>query len=203
MADLVGPIFRQGLRIKERLRRGEKLNFAAEQAVLKQLFKMPTPVDLPDTAFLGARYPVACWLDEVFIEEKDSPWRQEWNENKIEFAQFHRALRFDLFWDQATLAEGEGNIDALEVFYLCVMLGFRGRLRDDHKRLLDWRESVEHMIGQGRATEWPEKPPEVPLPPTDVPPLRGGERLRWLLLSYSVIVGLAVFLTVIYLFQHN
>jgi hypothetical protein len=192
-ADLICPIFRQGLRIKERLRRGERLSVHAEQAELRRLFQMGSPVDLPDTVFLGVRYPVACWLDEVFIEDEDSPWQREFNENKVEQALFTRSLRFDLFWDQAALAEAEGNADALEVFYLCVMLGFRGRLRLNVNKLLDWRDSVETMIASGKASQWPDRPTDLPLPATTVNrALKAKEQLRWLLLSYAVAVGVLI-----------
>jgi type VI secretion system protein ImpK len=190
--DLVCPILRQGLLVKEDLRRGKQLSFAQEQQRLKSLFQMTTAVNLPNNTFLGVRYPVACWLDELFILDEDSPWKREFEENNIEQALFGRSLGYDLFWDQAKLAEGQSNADALEVFYLCVMLGFRGRLRDDVNQLGNWRDAVETMIGERRQRDWEDKPSELPLPPTNVPPLKAKEQLRWLLLSYAVAVGLAI-----------
>jgi type VI secretion system protein ImpK len=195
-ADLVYPIFRQGLRLKERLRRGERLNMRNEQGELRKLFRTTGAFDSaagngPGT-FLGVRYPLACWLDEVFILDDDSPWKEEWRDEPVEFTLFRSRLRSQLFWEQARLAETEGNADALEVFYLCVMLGFRGELRDDPGRLLDWRDNVEVVIGRGRAADWPGKPADLPLPEANVPPLKAKEQLRWLMLSFALAIGLLI-----------
>jgi type VI secretion system protein ImpK len=200
-AELVFPILAQGLRLKERLRRGDKCSLKTEQAELKRLFRLSdsaagaSVAEAPD-AFLGIRYPLACWLDEIFIVDSDSPWKAEWREQTLEFALFRRRERAHLFWEQARQAEARGDADALEVFYLCVMLGFRGDLRDNINALLDWREAVEERIVQGQATEWPDKPPELPVWETNVPPLRARERLRWMLISGAAVLGLIIVATV-------
>ncbi len=193
-AELAFPILRHGLRLKERLRRGDKCSLHAEQAELKRLFRASDKAVAAEAVdgFLGIRYPLACWLDEIFIVDSDSPWKSEWREKTVEFALFNKRDRAYLFWEQARQAEARGDTDALEVFYLCVMLGFRGDLRDKINDLLDWREAVEERIVQGRAEEWPDKPPELPLPETNVPPLRARDRLRWMLLSGAVLLGLVI-----------
>lgn len=195
-AELVFPIFRHGLRLKERLRRGEKCAMRGEQAELKRLFRISEAAAAaaaePSDAFLGVRYPLACWLDEIFIVDSDSPWKAEWRDETMEFGLFRKRDRAHLFWEQARQAEARGDADALEVFYLCVVLGFRGNLRDDVNALLDWREAVEGRIVQGRPVEWPDKPPELPLPETNVPPLRARDRLRWMLLTAAAALGLAI-----------
>ena len=40
--------------------------------------------------FLGVRYALACWLDDIFI--LDSVWREQWNANKMEYALEHNLL---------------------------------------------------------------------------------------------------------------
>jgi type VI secretion system protein ImpK len=196
IAEMVYPIFRQGLRLRERLKRGnEKLNFADEQAELKRRLRTPhealaVPAFGGDgDVFLGLRYALACWLDEVFI--LDSPWQKEWNERKIEEALYGSNERAYKFWEQARRAESRLDSDAVEGFYLCVMLGFRGDLRDEPAQLQDWRESVETQLNQGQAGSW-QGPPELPLPPTNVPPLRGKDRLRWLLMAVAVVLGCSI-----------
>jgi type VI secretion system protein ImpK len=196
-AELVRPILGQGLRLKERLGRGEKLDWRSEQTELKRLFRLseaPTVSPAAD-AFLGVRYPLACWLDEMFIVDPDSPWKNEWREETMELGLFRKRDRAHLFWEQARQAEARGDLDALEVFYLCVLLGFRGDLRDRIDALLDWREAVEARIVGGRPGDWPEKPPELPLPETNVPPLRARERLRWMLLGGAALLGLTILVT--------
>jgi type VI secretion system protein ImpK len=196
VARTVHPVFRHGLLARERLKRGEKLRMADVQAELKGLLRaVPGAAERLSgrghgEAFLGVRYALACWLDEVFI--LDSPWRDAWNEQKVETSLYGSNDRAWKFWEQARQAEVRSDADALEVLYLCVMLGFRGDLRDDPDRLHDWREGVEGQFRREQAHAWPEAPAELPLPPTDVPPLRGRERLRLLLLAFAVVAGFSI-----------
>src|SRR4051794_17453905 len=158
IAEMVYPIFRQGLRLRERLKRGEKLNFADEQAELKRRLRAPhealaVPAFGGDgDQFLGLRYALTCWVDEGFI--LDSPWQKEWTDRKIEESLYGSNERAYKFWEQARRAESRADADALEGFYLCVMLGFRGDLRDEAGQLQDWRESVETQLNQGQAGSW-------------------------------------------------
>jgi type VI secretion system protein ImpK len=199
-ADFVLPIFCHGLRVKERLRHGEKCDMGEEQAELKRLFRFSKGADAPaaETAdvFLGIHYPLACWLDEIFIVDSDSPWKNDWREQPMELALFGRRERAHVFWKQARQAEARGDTDALEVFYLCVLLGFRGEKRENLNSLLDWRDAVEGRVAQGRPPEWPDKPQELPVPETNASLLRSRERLRWMLVTGAGVLGLAVAVTV-------
>ena len=199
-AEFVLPILRHGLRVKERLRQQEKCSMTDEQAELKRLFRSSkaatsaAAADSPET-FLGIGYPLACWLDEIFIVDSDSPWKSDWRDRTMEYALFGTRERAHEFWNQARLAESRGDADALEVFYLCVQLGFRGDKRDNVNALFDWRDAVEARIDHGRAPEWPDKPPDLPVPETNASPLRARERLRWMLLTGAAVLGLAVGVT--------
>jgi type VI secretion system protein ImpK len=194
LANLVFPCLRHGLRLKERLERGEKPDFAAEQAELKGLLRPANearrwPAFGGDgDQFLGVRYALVCWLDEIFI--LDSPWSERWTERKLEESLYGSNDRAWKFWDQAHRTEARSEVDALEAFYLCVMLGFRGDLRDDPKKLLDWRDLVEGQLNQGKQQQWA-GPPEL-RPPTNVPPLQGRDRLRRVLIAVGAVLGLLI-----------
>jgi type VI secretion system protein ImpK len=198
-ADRVLPVFRLGLRIKEGQRRGDRFDLAKEHDNIRTLFRPAERTGAPGNGsaheFLGVWYPLACWVDEIFISDPESPWKEEWKEQSIEFEFFGTRLRAVKFWEQARLAEGPGDADALEVFYLCVMLGFRGKLRDDPEHLNSWRDAVAGIINSERPSRWPEKPDEVALPPTDVPPLLARDRLPRLLLAIGAVVGINILVT--------
>src|SRR3954452_8426837 len=97
IAQLVHPVFTYGLQLRERLARGESPTFEIEQAALKGLLlsdiearRYPEFGGDGDAQgesrgrgadrFLGLRYALVCWLDELFIT--DSPWSARWNERK-------------------------------------------------------------------------------------------------------------------------
>jgi len=202
-ANLVYPVFRYGLRLKERLRLG-RFNMAQEQAELKRLIKAAEAAGPPEASsgagerYLGVGYPLACWLDDVFILDPTSPWAPEWRENTMESALYGENLgergrdRAWKFWAQAAQAEARADENALEVFYLCMMLGFRGDFRDDPRHLQEWRERLEAHLPQSGPDAWPDKPLEKPIPPPDVPPLEGRERLRWLMLASGLVAAGAI-----------
>jgi type VI secretion system protein ImpK len=210
-ANLVHPVVTYGLRLKERLAQGEKPDLSTEQTKLKGLLAgqgqargvldwagdsldpIPSAVHRPGESgrrggdgFLGLRYALACWLDEIFI--LDSPWGEAWKERSLEWALYTSNDRAWKFWEQAKLAEGRPGTDALESFYLCVMLGFRGDLVHAPDRLQAWRNAVEGRITQGPAwTEPPSKEPD-----TNVHPLHGRERLRRMILAGLLMLGLLI-----------
>lgn len=217
IANLVHPVLQYGLRLKERLERGESPDFHNEQATLKGLLmgelearRIPdygglgSPSSTMGDArmsmarrsgdiFFGIRYALACWLDEIFI--LDSPWGTVWNERKIEEALYSTNDRAWNFWEQATLASNRSGSDALEGYYLCVMLGFRGDLRDKPDKLRAWAEASGKRIARDQGKDWT-MPPELE-PPVNVPPLRGRERLQRMVLTVAVfafvLVPVAVF----------
>jgi type VI secretion system protein ImpK len=213
IADVVHPVFMYGLRLKERLERGERPDLSAEQAALKGLLgsqherqRLPefsgdqvesSVVGLTrsgessarrDEAFLGVRHALVCWLDEMFI--LDSPWASEWNEQKLEEALYGSNDRAWKFWEQARKAEARPGTDALEVYYLSVVLGFRGDLRNAPERLKSWRDTVESRIAKGQGREW-QGPPERE-PPINVPPLHGRERLQRMMIAAWAVLGVLI-----------
>ncbi len=77
-----------------------------------------------------AKYALVAWIDEMLIVE--APWkdREWWNENKLEWEIFQTNDRYQLFYKKAKEAFALPQKDALETFYVCVVLGFRGLYRD-------------------------------------------------------------------------
>jgi type VI secretion system protein ImpK len=209
LANVVYPIITHGLRLKERLEHGEEPDLHTEQTDLKKLLRSESearrwpdyggsgsPLDSMagqsrqggGDRFLGSRYALVCWLDEIII--LDSPWNAVWNEQKLEEALYGQNERAYKFWEQARIAEARMEADALEVYYLCVMLGFRGDLREKPDKLRVWRDAVEGAIGKHQQQKWP-GPQEI-TPATNVPPLRGREQLRKVMLAIGVLIGLLV-----------
>jgi type VI secretion system protein ImpK len=224
IANLVHPVFNYGLRLKERLEQGESPDLDTEQAALKGLLLSDLEArrladfggDSVDSrgisvsrlgdagrrgaeGFLGIRYALACWLDELFT---DSSWGRAWTEQTLETALYGTRLRADLFWEQARRAESRPGGDALEVFFLCVMLGFRGGLRNQPDKLQAWASAAQTRIARSQGQELSMPPEHEPL--TFVPPRHGRERLQRMVLTATVfmlvlITSLATFFTFFFL----
>lgn len=170
-ASYAYPILEQGLRVRHGLARGRSLLFEREHARLKELIQNPTvsasvagPVAgsrVTADDFLGIRYGLACWVDELFIT--GTPWRDQWNERKLEVELFGTNDRAWKFWDQARLAEQMPGDDALEVFFLCVQLGFRGTMLETLPALKTWLTSVRDRLRELPIEESPyELEPDPP-----------------------------------------
>ena len=211
IADLVFPVLRKAIEIKEGLRANEKAwAFADSQKKLLSLLQAPVPESLrPDIlgdqraidasissnriGYLGIRYALACWLDEIFIS--DSAWKEQWNASKVETNLYGMNDRASEFWRQAQRAQTRPTRDALEVYYLCVMLGFRGELIEKPAELIAWRENVENQITQGEEREYAPPPPLTITP--NVRALKGGGVMgKWFLIV--TVIGLLFIPLVVY-----
>jgi type VI secretion system protein ImpK len=209
IASLVCSVLDRGLALREQLRGGAALDLDREQAVLRDLLMTEhdarqladyggerpraRPADRPAAAagaeeFLGVRYALVCWLDELFTG--DPVWGPQWNERKLEMELYGSNDRAWKFWQQARLAQARPETDALEGYYLCALLGFRGELRDQPEQLHTWVASAKARLGQVREFEWPDAAEQDPS--TWVPPLRGRERLRRMVLTSWVVFLLMI-----------
>lgn len=203
IADLVFPVFRKAIEIKEGLRTNERLwDFTDSQKKLLALLQTPVPDPLRSDVlgdqraidasfgsarigFLGIRYALACWLDEIFIS--DSVWKEQWNANKVETNLFGMNDRAVEFWRQAQRAQSRPTQDVLEVYFLCVMLGFRGEMIERPAELLAWRDSVEQQITQAEGREYT-APPGLTITP-NVRPLSGAQAMqKWFMIA--TVIGL-------------
>src|SRR5579859_7085780 len=95
---LVFPVFTAGLQRRQELLSGVPLELDTVQKELVGLVQATTqtaawvqPGRLGQ-GFLGIPYALACWLDELFIQN-DSPWMKEWSERKIETELFETTDR--------------------------------------------------------------------------------------------------------------
>jgi type VI secretion system protein ImpK len=222
LARHIHQVLGAGLDLKERLERGERPSFDIEHAKLKGLllgdgelrYQTDYVGDAKDASaassvrttqgalrgtepFLGARYALASWLDEIFVE--DSPWSTVWKEQTLEVALYggssQRAWRF---WEQAKKAEARPGADALEAYLWCVMLGFRGEPPPDLNPG-QWVEGVRKRLVAARSQDF-SLPPERELP-TFVPVLRGRDRYGTMLRVATGVSALAAFAICVWLFK--
>jgi type VI secretion system protein ImpK len=219
LANLVHPVFCYGLDLQDRLERGESPRIDVEQAALRALLlteleatrwadfggdeapRRGAGAAAAETAastpvFLGARYALACWLDDLFILY--TRWSEPWTESKLEAALYGGNDRAWRFWEQASLAERRQSTDALEVYFLCVMLGFRGELLEAPEKLRAWVSANQARLSRQGAEDWPH-PAELEVV-TNVPPLHAREKLQravtWCGIAFLVLIPVVAFFVV-------
>ncbi len=165
IADLVYPVITHALRVKEQLSRGEEADWQREQSNLKGLLKGEAEAQR--------------WPEYVGnVPQGQSAARA----GPDAFLGIRYAL---VCWLRR--AEARAESDALEVFFLCVMLGFRGsRDAQPPEGLKAWRESAHAQIASKQSGGW--RPPPAPDPVIDVPPLYGAGRFRSMVMTVGLVV---------------
>jgi type VI secretion system protein ImpK len=180
-AKSIDPVFQCVLDILEDIEGGDEPDPATNKArIVRRLDAAEGRLGMTKDWEL-AKYALVAWIDEVLI---DAPWRgQEWWANHcMEVDYYPERAAYSRFYDMAADAATHSSKDALEVYYLAVILGFRGIYRDNPTLSPDecqfrnipptrgeWatRTSKSIQLGQGR-------------PPIDLRPEEGygGEALR-------------------------
>lgn len=208
LAQAVDPIFIHVLDLLE------KVKGDLHPAPQEERLKIRALLDQAEALFGGgsdwelSKYAIVSWIDEMLV---DTPWsgQQWWANNVLEVELFNTRVCSEQFFLRAQEAASLANRDSLEVYYVCVVLGFRGMYHDPHSAAMiarshglpedleTWAKqtSMSIRLGQGRP----------PLPPTThevlgAPPLRMRSLvvLPWL----AAIMLLAINLVVVW-FQFN
>ncbi|MEO1993642.1 MAG: DotU family type IV/VI secretion system protein, partial [Planctomycetaceae bacterium] len=130
-AALINPIFQHVLQLDERLRRGGVTDFKAELVKVRQVFadsEQRAPQELVDD-FATARRALVYWTDEI-LNESDKNWGC-----MLEWDCFETDDRATLFYVDYKNVASRASADVLEVFYLAVVLGFKGTILDAYARI--------------------------------------------------------------------
>lgn len=124
-ARAVDPIFLACLQFVSRIENQERLVAADERAAL--LHKIDdAEVRLGATPeWQLAKYALCAWADSLLINAQwnGAAW---WKDNCLEVRYFGRRDAHEEFYKKGLEAGELGRKDALEVYYLSVVLGFRG-----------------------------------------------------------------------------
>lgn len=193
LAQLMFPVLRAGADLRRRRRQGDPVRLVQEWTRFKVLLEPAEAVTPAWTGietipaaggpFLGVRYALTCWLDEMLTQQ--GAWPKQGLERRL--------VGTDLgpwkFWEQALRAEQHKQNEALEGYFLCVALGFRGVLGDTPTRLEEWFGKVRTRLGQ--AAPWWQPPPAFVLPEAAAAPRVAiwPRRLAWSIAA-PLVVGI-------------
>ena len=178
-----------GLDLKDRLAGGDQPAMATEQGELRRLLlaeepvrshpdyaeSLPRPVPADCPAFLGVRYALACWADEIFLADPTCQWRQAWQSVSLERQMYGTSCRLERFWQQAELALARSGPEAAEGYLWCVTLGFRGEPPTGVNPGA-WVEQARRRVLASRQVD-PKLPADKGLR-TYAPPLRGPRAVQ-------------------------
>jgi type VI secretion system protein ImpK len=127
-AKAVDPIFLHVLDLLERINKNASVNPAEEKHTVSNFLRNAEAQLGQKQDWELAKYALVSWIDEVLIV---APWesREWWNNNPLEVDHFHTRDCNTVFFAKAKEAAKMARRDALETYYVCVVLGFRGFYR--------------------------------------------------------------------------
>lgn len=195
-AQSVDPIFLYVLQLLERISQNRP---AEVEEVRRQVQKRIDDAEMSlhnSPQWQLAKYAIVCWIDSMLIH---APWpgNNWWENNPLERAYFHGRDAYTLFYAKAKEAANLPSKDALEVFYLCVVLGFRGFYEASTSaqfaaqlglppRIEDWTQQSGASIQIGLGRPVVEAAPQVG---DGAPPLEGRSQLA--VMSVFAVLSLA------------
>ncbi|MCA9174965.1 MAG: DotU family type IV/VI secretion system protein [Planctomycetales bacterium] len=163
LAQSVDPIFLHVLDLLDRIGDGQEPNASEEQIRIIALLDQAEAMMGKSQQWELAKYALVSWTDEMLV---DAEWqgRDWWSNNVLEVELFKTRLCNERFYVKAQEASHLEGRDALEVFYVCAVLGFRGLYRDANLAamfteahglpadLQTWAKQISMSIrlGQGR-----------------------------------------------------
>lgn len=204
-AQAVDPVFLHVLDLYERISQGEPTSARDEHVRINALLDQAKAILGSSPEWDLAKYAIVSWIDELLV---DTPWdgRDWWSNNVLEVQHFNSRLCFERFFVRGQEASTMDRRDALEVFYICVVLGFRGLYREPQLAegiiqthglppdIDSWarQASMAIRLGQGRP---PLKGPQHEI--GGAPPLRSRPAVVW---SWTTAVILAAVNAVVFYF---
>jgi type VI secretion system protein ImpK len=168
-AKAVDPFILYVLHVLERIERGDEPDpVDVRIKVLGQVNKAESMLaDIRDWAL--AKYALISWAEESL---KEAPWSgsEYFVNNSLEFEVFGMQEFHTRFYTKAREAAGNQWLDALETFYICVVLGFRGLYGDEDMVAIfsgelhlppsidAWARQTASQIKHGQGRRVPEAP---------------------------------------------
>jgi type VI secretion system protein ImpK len=186
-AQAVDPIFLYVLALLDRIGRDAKPSPQEERTRIRAIIDEADARLGSATEWELAKYALVSWIDEMLV---DAYWegREWWSNNVLEIELFNTRECHEKFFLKAQQASTVAGRDALEVFYVCVILGFRGLYHDiEHGSVVapslnlpisvgEWAKqtALSVRLGQGRDA--------LSSPGAEVhgaPPLRSRASIAW------------------------
>lgn len=161
--DAVDPILLHVFSLLERIDGGATISPAEEKRTIEGLIQeADARLASQGERWELAKYALVTWIDEMMIDAHIWTGQEWWRDNVLEWSIFQSRRCNDLFYVNANKAFNSASDDALQIIYVCVMLGFRGLYRDPrlNRMLIDkhglapdlskWSGEYASAVGQAR-----------------------------------------------------
>jgi type VI secretion system protein ImpK len=195
LAELSGDIFLLVLGFRERANSIDyNTLYQGVLTLFEELDKKAKALKFDSEDIVNSRYALAAFVDEAILR---SQWtgREQWADNPLQLQLFETYLAGEGFFERLEnlRARGESAADVLEIYYLCLALGFEGkygiegteRLSALSKSLHDELSRFRPIVTEGISPHW-----KV----VDGPVQESNKLPRWLIYSCAAVIIACVLL---------
>lgn len=102
-----------------------------------------------------AKFGLASFVDETVLTN-NFPLKEDWEKYPIQLEYFGEQLAGNKFYDklEAMLRQTDVTADAIEVYYVCMLLGFKGRyaVYEHEKLLATMQKTADALVKIGKIT---------------------------------------------------
>ncbi len=142
LVDLMHDGFYLLLLLKNRYVPSDAEQFSAQLMRLLDGFERSARrLDVSAEDVYAAKYAFCAAVDETILSS-DMPIRETWERSPLQLILFGDQLAGENFYTELeeVRRRGEASVQALEVFYMCLLIGFQG------KYMLDGKEKLNYLI---------------------------------------------------------
>lgn len=140
-----------------------------------------------------AKFALAAFVDETVLTA-NFPLKVEWEKNPLQLQYFGEQLAGNKFFEKldSMLSQIEVTQDAVEVYYYCMLLGFRGRyaIYEEEKFMAIMQKTANALVKVGKIVPVELSPNWIANDQPKPPPKRGMP--IWAKVSAMAGIGLAV-----------
>jgi type VI secretion system protein ImpK len=130
LADLCGDLLAFALQLKRSSDPGDAE--VLRQKIDEQFRSLETrarQADVPQEDVQQAKYAIAAFIDEMILTSS-WPLKDSWADKPLQLAYFNDFAAGEEFYNKIDVLRGAKRNAVLEVYYLCLSLGFRGKYVD-------------------------------------------------------------------------
>jgi type VI secretion system protein ImpK len=203
-AKAVDPVFIYVLELLDRIDRGQPTTPTEEKARIQSLINNAGAMLSESEEWTNfAKYAVIAWIDSELATMRSWEGRDWWIANSLEVDYWGQGMANVEFFRRAREAAQLSRKDALEVFYVCVVLGFRGFYENapegDKMRIIeglslppDLRTWTKQQSSAIRLSQDRPKITDARQPAENAPPRYGKQMLLGTIVLLAIVAGVSV-----------
>ncbi len=130
LVSLAGPVLELILKVQAGLVAPSNTLRPTVERLLDEMEQRGTTLRFNPDHVSAAKFALASFVDETVLTA-DFPLREEWEKYPLQLKYFGEHLAGVKFFDRldALLKEPEANADVIEVYYVCMLLGYKGKYK--------------------------------------------------------------------------